>query len=487
MLWAMPMLTQKVQVRCRGKGNSPPEAIRHLSQLQGSSMKEQLLPQEIIRRKRDGYSLTVEELRFMVRGMVNHTIGDGQLAAFAMAIFFRGLSLEERIALTAAMARSGKTLDWSSADLAGPVLDKHSTGGVGDKVSLILVPLAAACGAYVPMIAGRGLGHSGGTVDKLESIPSYNTTPKLSVFRQVVRKVGCAIIGQTAELAPADRRLYAIRDLTATVESIDLITASILSKKLAAGLQGLVLDVKTGSGAFLTTIEESRRLAESLVTVAQGAGLPTAALITDMNQVLGYNVGNALEVQEAVDYLRGVKRNPRLHEVVMALGSAMLVLGQLAADELQARVKLSAALDSGQAASRFAGLVAALGGPVNFLERASLALPQAPVVKAALAAEAGIVSRMDTRAIGLALIRLGGGRESSNAKIDPRVGFSQMCQIGDRLDPLQPLAQVHARSLCEADATIAVLRQAMTLAEEMPPERLVIYQRLGTGSLRRKS
>ena len=289
------------------------------------------LPQEIIRRKRDGGALGDDEIAFFVRGLTDGSIAEGQVAAFAMAVFFRGMAMGERVALTRAMAQSGRTLDWSGADLPGPVLDKHSTGGVGDKVSLMLAPLLAACGAAVPMISGRGLGHTGGTLDKLDSIPGYRTAPDLALFRKVVAEAGCAIIGQTADLAPADRRLYAIRDVTATVELIPLITASILSKKLAAGLQGLVMDVKFGSGAFMAEPERARELAESIAAVATGAGLPTTALLTDMNQVLGRTAGHALEVREAIDWLTGKARDRRLDEVTLALGAELLLLGRLAA------------------------------------------------------------------------------------------------------------------------------------------------------------
>jgi thymidine phosphorylase len=441
-----------------------------------------LLPQEIIRRKRDGQFLTEAELHFMAQGMADGSLSEGQMAAFAMAIFFRGLNLEERIGLTRAMARSGVVLDWS-ADLPGPVLDKHSTGGVGDKVSLILAPLVASCGCYVPMIAGRGLGHTGGTLDKLGSIPGYNVAPELALFRQVVKTVGFAIIGQTAELAPADRRLYAIRDVTATIESLDLITASILSKKLAAGLQGLVMDVKTGSGAFLNKLEESRCLAESIVKVAQGAGLPTVALLTDMNQVLGHSVGNALEVQEAIDFLIGTRRDPRLEEVVMALGCEMLLLGKLAADDRDARARLTAALDSGEAAQCFAHMVSALGGPANLLECPASHLPLASVVKVALPASTGIISSMDTRAIGMALIGLGGGRRNINDAIDYAVGFSHLCQLGDRVDPSHPVALVHARHSAQADAAIATLSEAIRLSTQVPMAQPIVYEKLSAGSL----
>jgi thymidine phosphorylase len=329
-----------------------------------------MLPQEIIRAKRDGRALTDQEIAFFVAGITDGSISEGQAAAFAMAVFFRGMTRPEVIALTRGMRDSGTVLDWSNADLPGPALDKHSTGGVGDKVSLMLAPIVAACGGAVPMISGRGLGHSGGTLDKMDAIAGYTTAPDSATFRRVVREVGCAIIGQTSDLAPADRRLYAIRDVTATVESIPLITSSILSKKLAAGLHGLAMDVKFGSGAFMATAEDGRSLAESIVAVADGAGCRTTALLTDMNQVLGRTAGNAVEVREAIAYLAGEGgpggpggREPRQHEVTMALSAELLVTGGLFADVAAARAACERALSSGEAADRFARMVAALGGP----------------------------------------------------------------------------------------------------------------------------
>jgi thymidine phosphorylase len=321
-----------------------------------------MLPQEIIRKKRDGGALTAEEITFFIAGLTKGSVTEGQAAALAMAIFFRGMSRDEAVALTQAMMRSGSVLEWKSLNLPGPIVDKHSTGGIGDNVSLMLAPTVAACGAFVPMISGRGLGHTGGTLDKLDSIPGYISQPDNALFRKVVREVGCAIIGQTEDLAPADKRLYAIRDVTATVESIPLITASILSKKLAAGLQGLVMDVKTGSGAFMARLEDSRSLAQSLVAVANGAGLKTTALITDMNEPLASAAGNALEMRNAIDYLTGARRDARLHEVTLALGAEMLVTGGLAASVAEARRKLEGTIASGKAAEIFARMVSALGG-----------------------------------------------------------------------------------------------------------------------------
>ena len=267
-----------------------------------------LLPQEIIRTKRNGEALDERSIASFVAGIADGSLSEGQVAAFAMAVFLNGMEAGEQAALTRAMTNSGSILDWRRVGLEGPVVDKHSTGGVGDKVSLMLAPIVAACGAYVPMISGRGLGHSGGTMDKLESIPGYDTMPDLGTFMRNVREIGCSIIGQTSELAPADQRLYAIRDITATVESVPLITASILSKKLAAGLDHLVMDVKFGSGAFMGGADDSRALALNIVNIASSAGLPTTALLTDMNQVLGHTAGNALEVMETIDFLTGRER-----------------------------------------------------------------------------------------------------------------------------------------------------------------------------------
>jgi thymidine phosphorylase len=302
-------------------------------------------PEALIRRKRDGATLTDRDLAELVGGIVDGSMGDGQVAAFAMAVYFRGMTRDECATLTRAMARSGATLDWSAEALGGPILDKHSTGGVGDKVSLILAPVVAACGGFVPMISGRGLGHTGGTLDKLASIPGYDTAPDLIRFRAAVRAAGCAIVGQTAELAPADRRLYAIRDVTATVDSIPLITASILSKKLAAGLDALAMDVKVGGGALLPSVDDATALAQSLHAVAAGAGLRTTTLLTDMSQVLGHHVGNALEVREAIEFLTGRRREARLHAVTTALASELLVLGGLARDRLVAAAAVERALD----------------------------------------------------------------------------------------------------------------------------------------------
>ncbi len=430
------------------------------------------LPQEVIRAKRDGRPLSTEEIAAFVAGITDGSITEGQIAAFAMTIFFQGLAPEESVALTRAMTASGPTLRWP--DLDRPILDKHSTGGVGDKVSLVLAPILAACGAVVPMISGRGLGHTGGTLDKLEAIPGYRTTPDIETFQAVAREVGCAIVGQTAELAPADRRFYGVRDVTATVESVPLITASILSKKLAAGLEGLVMDVKVGSGAFMTKIEEARTLAESIVTVANGAGLRTSALITDMNQVLGKTAGNALEVREAIDYLTGRERDWRLHGVVTALASEMLTLGGLVEDEAEATKRIERALGLGGAAEALGKMVAALGGPRDILDKIDDHLARTPGVLAISPSQEGFVAALDTRTIGLAVIALGGGRVRADQAIDPTVGFSEVAAIGDEVGPGRPLALVHARNRSEAEAAAETLRQAVIIeAEAVEPPPLI--------------
>ncbi|KQP92354.1 thymidine phosphorylase [Methylobacterium sp. Leaf113] len=412
------------------------------------------LPQELIRAKRDGGELPSEDIADFIAGLIDGRVTEGQAAAFAMAVFFRGLSRAERVALTQAMTRSGTVLHWN---LPGPVLDKHSSGGVGDAVSLALAPMVAACGGYVPMISGRGLGHTGGTLDKLASIPGYDATPDLDRFRRVTAEVGCAIIGQTADLAPADRRLYAIRDVTGTVESLDLITASILSKKLAAGLDGLVMDVKTGSGAFMTQRSEAQGLARSIVAVANGAGLPTVALITDMDSPLASSAGNALEVAYTLDYLTGQSREPAFHAVTMALAAEMLVIGGLRADIKDAVTALEKALASGRATETFGRMVAALGGPSDLVESPGRHLPVAPVIRTIAAPTSGFVTAVATRELGLAVIGLGGGRTRPQDDIDPRVGLTRLPRVGARVKRGEVLAMIHAPNATAADrAEIAV-------------------------------
>jgi thymidine phosphorylase len=383
----------------------------------------------------------------------------------AMAIFFNGMDIDERTALTLAMSRSGTSMHWDRANLHGPVVDKHSTGGVGDKVSLMLAPLVAACGAHVPMISGRGLGHSGGTFDKLESIPGYDARPDNDLFHKVVAEVGCAIIGQTSNLAPADGRLYAIRDVTATVESVPLITASILSKKLAAGLDALVMDVTFGNGAFMTDQTRAEELARSIVAVARSAGLVTNALLTDMNQVLGHSAGNALEVRETIDWLTGASDDPRLTEIVLALGAEMLVMGGLSADLESAITRLTAARATGAAAERFQQMVAALGGPGDLLQNPDAHLRAAPVMLRVEPNESGHVQSVDTRAAGLVVVALGGGRTRVEDPIDHAVGLTEVAGVGEHVDHDRPIAVIHARNDSEARIAADALRAAFQIGD----------------------
>ncbi|RKQ93802.1 thymidine phosphorylase [Solirubrobacter pauli] len=432
-----------------------------------------MLAPEVIRKKRDGATLTREEIAFLVGGITDGGLSDAQVGALAMAFFLKGLDAEERLNLTTAMRDSGSVMQW---DLDRPVLDKHSTGGVGDKVSLMLAPILAACGAAVPMISGRGLGHTGGTLDKLDSIPGYVSTPATEVIRRVVLQTGCAIVGQTSDLAPADRRLYATRDATGTVESIPLIVASILSKKLAEGLDALVLDVKTGSGAFMASQEDARALATALTEVANGAGVNTVALITDMNEVLGTTAGNALEVREAVDYLTGAARETRLHEVTASLASAVLVQARLASDEDAARAQVDEVLESGAAAEVFGSMVAALGGPADFVENPTL--PSASVTRPVAPQRPGYVTSVDTRAVGLVVTGLGGNRRREDDQIDYGVGLSRIAPIGAEVGPDRPLAIVHARGDSSAAEAATALLKAVRTSDEPPAERPVLLGRV---------
>ena len=426
---------------------------------------------DLIRIKRDGGELSEDQVRELVAGIADGTVSDAQVGALAMAIVLNGMSRDERITLTGAMRDSGDVLDWSDAGLPGPALDKHSTGGVGDKVSLLLGPIVAACGGAVPMISGRGLGHTGGTLDKLESIPGYNTTPEPDVFRTAVSRAGAAIVGQTARLAPADRRLYAIRDATGTVESIPLIVASILSKKLAAGLDALVMDVKVGSGAFLPDREQADELARAIVEVANGNGLATSALLTDMDRVLGRTAGNAVEVRESIDHLTGAASDERLREVTVALSAELLALGGVHPDAAAAREAAERALDGGAAAERFGAMVTELGGPADLLEAPDRHLPTAAVKVAAPPAEAGVVSAVDVRAVGLAVVALGGGRTREDDPVDHSVGLTEIAAPGEEVAPGgRPLAMVHAADDAAARRATEALRAAYVLNDEAPKE-----------------
>jgi thymidine phosphorylase len=429
------------------------------------------LPQEVIIRKRDGAALAADDIAAFIAGFAGGSVSPAQAAAFAMAVYFQGMAMEERVALTLAMRDSGTVLDWS--DLDGPVADKHSTGGVGDNVSLMLAPILAAMGIYVPMISGRGLGHTGGTLDKFDAIPGYQTSPDNTLFRQVVRDAGCAIIGQTSDLAPADKLLYAIRDVTGTVESIPLITASILSKKLAAGLDALILDVKTGSGAFMPTLEKSRDLAESLVTVANGAGLKTGALITDMNEPLASAAGNGLEVRNAVDFLTGAHQDFRVREVTLSLCAELAVMTGKALTLDAGRLLAVSALDSGRATQRFSIMVHALGGPADFVERMNDYLAPAPIVRDVFAPGQGTISAIDTRGVGMAVVALGGGRATPTDSIDHRVGFDRLLGLGVNVGPKTPIARLHAADEASAADAEARLVRAYGLGGEIAGNALI--------------
>lgn len=436
------------------------------------------LPQEIIRKKRDNIELSADEINFFIQGIAKDTVSEGQIAAFAMAIYFNDMTMDERVALTCAMRDSGMVIDWSHMNFDGPIVDKHSTGGVGDVTSLMLGPMVAACGGYVPMISGRGLGHTGGTLDKLESIPGYNITPSNEVFGQVTKDAGVAIIGQTGDLAPADKRVYATRDVTATVDNISLITASILSKKLAAGLGSLVMDVKVGSGAFMPTYEASEELAKSIVAVANGAGTKTTALLTDMNQVLASTAGNALEVREAVQFLTGEYRNPRLFAVTMALCAEMLVNSGLATDLEQANAKLQEVLDNGKAAACFGKMVAGLGGPVDFMENYDNYLDKAEIVKPVYAETTGYAYAMDTRGLGMAVVGMGGGRRVATDTIDYAVGLSDMVALGTEVNADTPLAVIHARTEAQWEEAAKAVRENITISEQKPEPTPEVYRRV---------
>ncbi|WP_454853300.1 thymidine phosphorylase [Rhizobium binxianense] len=435
-----------------------------------------MIPQEIIRQKRDGGELSAADIQSFIGALAAGDLSEGQIGAFAMAVWFMGMSRAETVALTLAMARSGDTLTWAGIDR--PVGDKHSTGGVGDNVSLMLAPIAAACGLAVPMISGRGLGHTGGTLDKLESIPGYAITPDAELFRKVVREAGCAIIGQTGSLAPADGRLYAVRDVTATVDSIPLITASILAKKLAAGLGTLVLDVKAGNGAFMTGAGEAEKLARSLVEVANGAGMRTSALITDMNEPLADCAGNVVEIRNCLDFLTGRKTGTRLEAIVLAFAAEMLFRSGLAASPADGEVKARHALASGRAAEIFARMVHMLGGPSDLLENPERHLARAPVEKPVPAPRTGWLSACNAREIGMSVIDLGGGRRHPADRIDHRVGFSALLPLGTHVGEGDPIAFVHAADEAVAERAVAALAANYRIADSKPQLAPVIMDRL---------
>lgn len=429
----------------------------------------------IIARVRDRGVPSAEELGWFARGLADGTVTDAQAGAFAMAVLLNGLGEAGRVALTRGMRDSGRILDW---DLPGPVLDKHSTGGIGDCVSLLLAPALAACGAYVPMISGRGLGHTGGTLDKLESIPGFRTGLSEQALRSQLDQTRCAIVAASADLAPADRRLYAIRDVSGTVESIDLITASILSKKLAAGLEGLVLDVKCGSGAFMKTPERAEALARALVATAQGAGCMTSALITDMDQPLATAAGNALEVIEVMETLTGSSVNSALWDLTCALGGEALALGGIAADAEDGAGRIGQALEGGAAAEYFGRMVALQGGPSDFVERWPDRLPAAPVIREVPALDDGYIAAIDGEALGLAVVHLGGGRLREGDRINPSVGLSDLIGLGEEIGAGVPLAMVHAATDEAAEVAIRAVQSAYRVGTSVPDELPLIRKRI---------
>ena len=417
----------------------------------------------LIRHKREGGEYDAGQLTDIARGIADGRWSEGQVGAFAMAVAWRGMGTDECRRFTLALRDSGHRLRWH--DLPGPALDKHSTGGVGDAVSLLLAPLVAACGGYVPMISGRGLGHTGGTLDKLQSLHGYDIHPSNERLRTVVRDVGCAIVGQSADLVPADRTLYAVRDVTATVDVLPLIVASILSTKLAGGATALVMDIKVGNGAQTPDPAEAARLAERMLSVGTGGGLRMRVMLSDMHQVLGSEAGNALEVRAVLDLLSGRVASSRLLDLALAQSAELLCLGGLAADGEDASRRLRQALASGEAAERFARMVAALGGPRNVLERPDLHLPKAPVVREVAATRSGNVRQVDVRALGQAVVDLGGGRQRPQDEVDPAVGLSGVLGLGERVDVGQPLACVHAPGEVEARRAVDAVRRALDIGE----------------------
>lgn len=418
---------------------------------------------ELIARKRDGKTLTTDEIAWLVAGFTAGHVPDYQMAAFAMAVFWRGMVPEETAALLNAMENSGDIVRWPN--LPWPTADKHSTGGVGDKVSIPLAPAVAACGVAVPMISGRGLGHTGGTLDKLESIPGFNVRLDLQAFDKMVREIGVSLIGQTDRLVPADKKLYALRDVTATVESIPLITASILSKKLAEGVDALVLDVKVGSGGFMKTREDGLRLAQSLVSAGSAAGRKVTAFLTAMDRPLGTHIGNALEIEESIAILRG--QGPAdTREVTLRLGGEMLRLGGVVKTLADGEARIAESLDDGRALAKFRTLVAAHGGDPAVCDAPGQVLPRAPVHTTLDAWQDGVVARMDALAVGLAAVHLGAGRNTAADPVDPAVGFVLAKKPGDRVQAGEPLVHIHARTP-EAAATAATeLRAAIDLGAQ---------------------
>lgn len=439
------------------------------------------LPQQFLGQIRDGEKPSAADIQTFIKGIGTGETSPAQIGAFVMAVYLKGLERDEIVTLTKAVRDSGDVMQW---DLDGPVLDKHSTGGVGDNVSLLLGPVIAACGGYVPMISGQGLGHTGGTLDKFSAIPGYNVNADNALFRATVKDTGCAIIGQTGALAPADKVMYAIRSATASVGSLPLITASILSKKLAEGLDGLVLDIKCGSGAIMDNFENAKALAKSLIEVANGAGVKTSGIITDMNEPLASAAGNSVEVRNVINHWRG-KRDARLHEVTVALCADMLVSGGLANDATDGRAKVEAVFNNGKAAEVFARMVTALGGPSDLMDKPDKYFPAANLIGDITAETSGIISAIDTRKLGMAVIVMGGGRKSPNDEIDYTVGFDNIAPIGTKISKGDVLARIHASTHSQAEEAGAMLKKAYTLSDSAPNNgsgNPLIIERIGSGA-----
>ena len=433
-----------------------------------------MVPQWIIEKKRDGGHISEADIRELIDLYSKGEIPDYQMSAFLMAVYFKGMSFDEVTALTDAMMHSGDVLDFSNYGSLS--VDKHSTGGVGDKLSIPLAPLVAAVGVVVPMISGRGLGITGGTLDKLESIPGYNTQLTTEQFQDVLAKVGCSIIGQTARLAPADKKLYALRDVTGTVPSIPLISASIMSKKLAEGAAGLVLDVKCGRGAFMKRMDDARTLAKTMQAIGRGMGRNIVALLTNMDSPLGEKIGNTLEIEESIDVLKG-KGPADIRELTMALAVEMVLLAKLAETPEEAKAKLEAALGSGAALQKFREMVIAQGGDARIIDDYSL-MPQAPVKLDVCADASGYVETIDADAIGRMVLLLGGGRRQVTDSINYGVGISNLIRLGTEVKPGDRLMTIHAASEAEGKALISSARDAVALVENKPSERTLIFERL---------
>ena len=439
-------------------------------------MAANVFPQHIIARKRDGHALTDAEIAAFAQGAADGSWADYQLSALLMAIFLRGMTTGETVALTAAMMRSGVVADLSH--VAGVKVDKHSTGGVGDKVSLPLAAMVAACGVPVPMISGRGLGHTGGTLDKLESIPGFRTGLTLDDYRAQVARIGCALIGQTKDLAPADKKLYALRDVTATVECLPLICASIMSKKLAEGIDALVLDVKFGRGAFMKTLPEARALAEAMCAIGNTMDKPTRALITRMDQPLGRAVGNAVEVAESIACLRAEPGAEDLMEITGALGAEMLCLANVARDAKAAEAMLREVIANGKALAKFREIVAAQGGDARVCDEPEAVLPAARIRESMTAKAGGHVRSVDAMVVALAALDLGAGRRSAEDAIDPAVGFTRIAKVGERVEPGAVLLEIHANDETRLAAAKRRLADAFVIepgAVDVPP---LIVQRV---------